>query len=197
MERHHSSSIIDLNAGKQSDLGNSLEYYNDHGETIATSKYTLAIAYGTIIENATGGSSTDKIIGNQVANTLDGGVGNDSLNGGAGNDSLTGGSGSDTFVFNSALGSTNVDKIKDFNAIRDTIWLENTGIFTALTALGTLSSAAFLKGTTAGDANDRIIYNSTTGSLSYDVDGSGKKAAVQFATLTTGLALTNADFWVI
>ena len=34
-------------------------------------------------------------------------------------------------------------------------------------------------------------------SLSYDVNGSGKKAAVQFATLTTGLALTNADFWVI
>jgi len=34
-------------------------------------------------------------------------------------------------------------------------------------------------------------------SLSYDVDGSGKKAAVQFATLTTGLALTNADFRVI
>ena len=87
--------------------------------------------------------------------------------------------------------------VTDFSVTDNVIWLENTGIFAALTTLGNLSSAAFHTGTAAGDSADRIIYNSTTGSLSYDVDGSGKKAAVQFATLTTGLALTNADFWVI
>jgi len=87
--------------------------------------------------------------------------------------------------------------VTDFSVTDNVIWLENTGIFAALTTLGNLSSAAFHTGAAAGGSADRINYNSSTGSLSYDVDGSGKKAAVQFATLTTGLELTNADFWVI
>ena len=47
------------------------------------------------------------------------------------------------------------------------------------------------------DGNDRIIYNTTTGALYYDPDGDGAAAAVQFATLGTGLALTAADFFVV
>ena len=42
-----------------------------------------------------------------------------------------------------------------------------------------------------------VSYNSGTGALAYDADGNGGGAAVQFATLATGLALTNADFVVI
>lgn len=153
-----------------------------------------------------GGSGNDKIYGGRGNWDYDlyywfyddyGDGGNDTINGGLGNDTLTGGTGVDTFIFSTALGTTNLDRITDFSVTDDTIWLENTGIFKALTTLGTLSSSSFHTGTAAGDAADRIIYNSTTGSLSYDVDGSGKKAAIQFATLTTGLALTNADFWVI
>ena len=36
-----------------------------------------------------------------------------------------------------------------------------------------------------------------TGQLFYDADGNGAGAAVQFATLATGLALTASDFQVI
>lgn len=56
----------------------------------------LAIAYGAVIEHATGGRGADDITGNAVANTLRGGDGDDVLTGGAGNDSLRGGAGGDT-----------------------------------------------------------------------------------------------------
>ena len=40
------------------------------------------------------------------------------------------------------------------------------------------------------------VYNPATGALSYDVNGNAAGGATQFATLATGLALTNADFVV-
>ena len=79
----------------------------------------------------------------------------------------------------------------------DTIRLENSGVFTALSSIGTLAASAFQTGSVALDADDRILYDSSTGRLLYDADGSGGQAAVQFAVLSTGLSLTNADFLVI
>ncbi len=49
----------------------------------------------SLIENATGGSGSDTLIGNQVDNVLNGGAGNDVLRGGLGNDTLVGGAGND------------------------------------------------------------------------------------------------------
>ena len=49
----------------------------------------------SLIENATGGSGDDDIIGNAAKNLLKGGAGRDFLQGGAANDKLFGGSGSD------------------------------------------------------------------------------------------------------
>ena len=51
--------------------------------------------------------------------------------------------------------------------------------------------------TTAADANDYLIYNSTDGKLYYDADAIGTNAAVQIALLGKGLVLTSADFVVI
>ncbi|HJQ60003.1 MAG TPA: M10 family metallopeptidase C-terminal domain-containing protein, partial [Vineibacter sp.] len=53
------------------------------------------IANGVVIENGTGGSGNDTIIGNGAANVLRGEEGNDTLVGGNGNDYLAGGGGSD------------------------------------------------------------------------------------------------------
>ncbi|HYI47238.1 MAG TPA: hypothetical protein VEX35_02125, partial [Allosphingosinicella sp.] len=62
---------------------------------------------------------------------------------------------------------------------------------------GSLPAGAFVTGSAAGDADDRIIYNGATGQLYFDADGNGAGAAVQFATLSPGLALTGSDFFVI
>ncbi len=58
----------------------------------------VAIAYGVVIENATGGSGSDTLFGNAVGNVLKGLGGNDVLHGLDGNDALYGGSGDDTLV---------------------------------------------------------------------------------------------------
>jgi hypothetical protein len=39
-------------------------------------------------------------------------------------------------------------------------------------------------------------YERDSGKLFYDADGAGGSAGIHFATLTVGLALTNADFSV-
>jgi serralysin len=64
-----------------------------------TARGQFSINIGTTIENAVGGSGNDHISGNEVANNLDGGAGNDVLTGEAGNDQLTGGAGLDTAVY--------------------------------------------------------------------------------------------------
>ena len=54
------------------------------------------------IENLTGGSGDDTLIGDDNANRLDGGLGNDLLIGGAGADAFVGGSGTDTASYANA-----------------------------------------------------------------------------------------------
>ena len=150
-----------------------------------------------------GGVGNDKFNGGTGNDNLDGGVGSDKLSGGVGNDVLTGGAGKDYFVFESKLDKKkNVDKITDFNVKDDSIYLDNA-IFKALGKKGTptkpakLDSKMFWTGSKAHDADDRIIYNKKTGALSYDVDGTGSKAAVQFAQVKKGLPLTDKDFLII
>ena len=72
----------------------------------------LGIAFGTVIENANGGSAADTIIGNDAANILRGNGGNDTLTGGLGADTLTGGDGADIFIDTAA--GLNGDTITDF-----------------------------------------------------------------------------------
>ena len=143
-----------------------------------------------------GGSGRDYLYGSTGGDTLLGGDGNDRLYGGAGSDVLTGGANRDGFFFDTSLGASNIDKIMDFSTVDDTIDLENA-IFTAFRSSGTMSSSAFYVGAAAHDSTDRIIYNSDTGALSYDPDGTGSAAAVQFAELSTKLALTYQDFLIV
>jgi len=50
---------------------------------------------------------------------------------------------------------------------------------------------------TAHDANDRVLYNTSTGQLYYDADGNGGGAAQLFATLTNSPAIVATDIAVI
>ncbi len=163
--------------------------------------YTLDGTGGWLnIENLTlTGTGVINGTGNAVANVIVGNSGSNTINGRLSNDVLTGGAGADFFVFDSALGASNIDTISDFLVVDDTMRLENTGagLFNALTPVGTLAASAFWVGSAAHLASDRIIYDSATGGLFYDADGTGAAAAVRFATVGTGLGLTNADFVVI
>ena len=138
----------------------------------------ISIAFGAIIENAIGGSGSDTLTGNSASNAL------------------TGGAGADTFCFKDFLGvGFSIDTITDFSAQDDTIRLD-PAIFTALAPGGPLSADAFHVGSIAADASDRIMYDSGSGALYYDRDGAGGRAAVCFANLSGGLAVTSADFQV-
>ena len=142
------------------------------------------------------GLTAINLTGNALNQTIAGNAGNNILNGGAGNDTLSGLGGNDSFLFNTVLNAaTNVDTVADFAVVNDTVLLENA-VFTGLAA-GTLTADAFHIGAAAADAEDRIIYNSGTGALFFDANGSAAGGVTQFATLATGLALTNADFFVI
>ena len=150
----------------------------------------------TSIEHLRGSAAGDSLAGSALQNFIDGGGGNDTLYGYGGNDKLTGGAGADSFVFSSSPHSaTNTDTITDFNVADDTVRLDDR-IFTAAGAPGTLDANAFHGGAAAATMDHRIIYNAATGALSYDADGSGAEGAVRFATVSTGLAMTNADFVV-
>ncbi|WP_342149290.1 calcium-binding protein [Methylorubrum sp. SB2] len=152
------------------------------------------------------GAKTITLTGNDLANTIVGHSGANVLNGKGGADILTGGDDGavDVFVFDTALGRGNVDRITDFQGgyfASDKIHLDDA-IFKGL-AKGGLSDSAF-KNTTRGtvDRDDRILYNEDTGALSYDADGSGKIKAVQFAVIgevgaTTHPELMSYSFFVI
>ena len=165
-------------------------------DTVLSSvSYTLA----DNVENLTlTGRGSNSGTGNALANVLIGNSGNNILNGGAGPDTLTGHGGQDSFVFNTALGATNIDTITDFNVAADTIVLDHA-IFTGLTGTGTLSAAQFTANTsgTATDGSDRIIYETDTGKLFYDGNGNAPGGMTQFAQLHSGLALTHLDFFIV
>lgn len=143
------------------------------------------------------GTGNINATGNARANQLTGNGGDNVLHGGLGNDTMTGGAGNDSFAFRTALGAGNVDRITDFNVADDTIRLDDA-VFVGLATGGLAASAfAFNLTGTASDGLDRIIYETDTGRLYFDADGTGAGARVHFATLSPSLALTNADFLVI
>ena len=165
---------------------------------VVNANLSLTLGSGATFEKVIGGALADRLTGNSLNNSLTGGGGNDTLIGGAGNDTLIGGLGGDTFRFDSSLNaSTNRDAITDFSLDQgDTIQLVNA-IFTFLPTTGILADSAFFIGATAITADQRILYDSTTGSLAYDADGAGvDSSAISFAMISTGLALTNTSFIV-
>ena len=151
---------------------------------------------GNFNDSFVGGSGNDSFVGNGGNDTLQGGGGNDRLAGGLGNDTLTGGAQNDTFVFDTALNIlSNVDTINDFTSGVDKIELNRTA-FASLTA-GSLGAAAFA---VAGSetSTTRIVYDSSTGALSFDLDGSGSGApAMKFATLIGLPAIVASDFVIV
>jgi len=153
------------------------------------------------IETVVGDAFNDRVSGSGVAEALNGGGGNDTIDGRGGNDTLTGGLGADTFVFDTAPAAGNVDQVTDFVSATDRVNFDNA-VFTALGADGNFAAgdARFAAGagfTSGRDASDRIVYDTTTGNLYYDADGSGTGAAQLVATIQGHPTLAAADISVI
>ena len=134
-------------------------------------------------------------MGNGLANRLFGAEGSQTLDGGAGNDTLTGGAGADTFRISSP--QHGADRIADFSAGVDRLELENA-VFTQLADTGNLAAGHFVANITgtAVDADDYIVYETDTGRLFYDADGSGSGASVLIATLTGVPDLSVSDIFI-
>ncbi|MEH2449957.1 beta strand repeat-containing protein [Nostoc sp.] len=136
------------------------------------------------------------IVGTDGSDNIVGSNGNDTLSGGysGGNDTLTGGNGTDTFTFYNY--TKGVDTIYDFNATNELIQL-SAYLFGSRLSIGSLSASQFTIGTSATTTEERFIYNSATGALFFDQDGSASGfTQVQFAQLSAGLSLTNNNFMV-
>jgi serralysin len=84
-----------------------LSWIEQTGVTDFLMHENIGIAYGTIIENAIGGSGNDRIIGNSAVNRL------------------TGGAGADSFVF---VNDGSIDTITDFKSGVDKIDLTELGV---------------------------------------------------------------------
>ena len=203
-----------LDGGTGNDL---LDYRGDSATEGITSTFNATTNIGSItagtnrvsyknIErlNISGTIYDDNIVGSKGNDTLNGGnAGNDTILGGAGNDILTGGNGNDilygnggtdTFAFNNY--NEGVDIIYDFNATNELIQVSANDFGGGLSP-GSLSANQFTIGASATTSNQRFIYDSTTGALFFDQDGSASGfTQVKFAQLLSGLSLTKNNFVV-
>jgi Ca2+-binding RTX toxin-like protein len=159
-----------------------------------------------------GDAGNDIIHGGIESDELYGGDGNDTLYsggaGGRGHDLLFGGRGDDTlisdgnafrtyFMFDLLDGTGGVDTIVNFQAnySSDEERWQSSRIYLRGDLGGReLTADEFHIGTSAADAEDRVIYDDATGKLWFDADGSGAGEAVLFATVDPGLPLSEVYF---
>jgi Ca2+-binding RTX toxin-like protein len=176
------------------------------------------------IEGLVAGGFDDRISGNGVHNGLEGGLGNDTLFGGDGDDALYGGTGDagfpdddwldgglgwdylwgaaglDRYMFTTAAGDANVDYVASFVSGEDELRFD-AAVYTGLGAQGRFSAGderfyAAAGATSAHDASDRLIYDTSNYVLYYDADGSGGAAAQQVASFNWGTYVQATDIHV-
>jgi len=148
----------------------------------------------------TGNRGNDVLRGFAGNDTILGGGGNDELHGGDGSDRLAGGGGSDRFVFDSAPVPGSFDIVTDFAPGLDRLDF-SLSAFAGLGAAGQLSAGDTRFHSGAGalaseDADDRIIYDTTSGKLFYDADGAGGATPLLVAKLVGLPSLADADVWI-
>lgn len=162
------------------------------------------LAGGALSDTLQGGAGNDQLIGETGIDVLNGGKNNDVLVGGQAADELTGGDGRDSFVYvNPQEGG---DRITDFNPAEDRFVVFGSNFkndlfdseapnFFLSSPVRMIAEEQFRVGAAAQDRDDRFIYNRQTGTLAFDVDGSGLKNAQVLATLEGKPTLTFANIF--
>jgi serralysin len=214
---------INLNEGSYSSLGfksNWSQYAQlkwntvPDPQTMYDGTNNLGIAWGVVIENATGGSGDDVLIGNPSNNRLQGGSGNDTLRGGDGTDTAV-------YIGNVKGYSLRIDRahqtesVTDQQANRDgqdtlssierlqfaDVTLNLTSYDTAKTITATQLQqieelyVAFFNRIPDADGLSYWITQIKTGKTISDIASSFYTAGVQYTTLTGYSAnMSNTDF---
>ncbi|WP_066358722.1 calcium-binding protein [Aliarcobacter cryaerophilus] len=168
-----------------------VEASNQGVDTIITTLNKFSLAKLPNVENLTFDGVVDAtLIGNKQNNIIIAGDGHDDLEGGAGNDTLTGGAGGDHFIFNTKLGSTNIDTITDFSSGEDKLVINKK----IAKKLSKFTEDNFVYGDKALDSNDYLIFNSENNTLYYDADGSGTKSdAVAIVVVGTKIEFNDIE----
>ena len=154
-----------------------------------------------------GRSGFDHLLGGSGNDILEGGIGRDRLNGGSGDDVLTGGASIDRFIFNTNKEfnpeDLGIDEITDFVPGKDLILLDKTTFSALMSESGTGFSVesefeTVTNNQDAATANGFIVYNTETGDLFYNSNGSeaGFGSGGQFAQLTNTASLSEDDFFL-
>ena len=125
------------------------------GSILAVNQFFIGC--GTVIENAVGSQWNDNLRGNEVANSLSGGLGNDVLDGWSGADTLTGGLGDDRYY---------VDNIGD--AVNELAgegadYVYSTAAAYTLTAGADLERLYLVEGSAAVSGTGNVLDNLLTG----------------------------------
>ncbi|WP_137177616.1 calcium-binding protein [Roseomonas sp. AR75] len=141
----------------------------------------------------TGNAGNNRLTGLGGEDSLAGGDGNDTLIGGRGADELTGGTGADAFRFLS--NKDGMDTIHDFTPGEDRIELSLLA-FGALGVAGALDPARFAEDAPVGKVA-QLVYDTVSGLLTWDADGTGAKAPVLLAQLEGAPSLSAADLALV
>lgn len=189
--------VVDLAAGVMTSNGTDTIWGIEivEGALEATNRITggaasEAFVGGFVRDSLKGGDGNDKLWGDFGNDLIWGNGGDDRLAGDGGADTIWGGAGRDAFLFSGG----GVDRIEDFAASQDQIWLVS-GVAPGLSGTGGIAGSAFKDLSLGGvDATDRLIYDRAKGELFLDADGSGAAARTLLARFDVGTLLTSADF---
>jgi Ca2+-binding RTX toxin-like protein len=146
-------------------------------------------------ERGVGNGLDNLLLGQDGDNGLDGRDGDDTLAGGDGRDRLTGGAGADAFRLLSAGGDP--DRITDFDAALDRIEVSAANFGGGLVAGGALDGRVFEDRLPRDTAGGVFLYETASGRLSWDANGSAAGERVVLAVLDGAPALKAEDLLVI
>ena len=185
-------------------LGNDI-YYVDNGTDVVTENpgegsdtvyagvgYTLGTGSEIEFLRANAGATGLTLTGNEFANTIIGGAGNDVLTGGGGKDALNGGAGSDRFVYTATDQST----VASFDTI--TGFVHGVDLIDFTTIAGIAAVQGLISGATQVNAQS-IAWLQSGGTTQVLVNTTGASelqgaAQMKIALSGTNLGLDVGDF---
>lgn len=151
---------------------------------------SIELAGGPAAQNFTGigNSGANFIFGGAYEDFLSGMAGDDVLQGYYGLDTLLGGDGADQFRFDDML-TVEFDRILDFQTGTDKIAVDDAGF-------GSFANFELVQGAgaVATSTNATFLYDTASGMVSFDADGTGAGESLYFCQLNAGLTLSVNDF---